>query len=154
MVCTSTDDSDSDSVALVPSCVTIDNVDTVSGVQVVDGTFSVDLPDLLFWSAMIQGISCDLERCSASRGRAWTAGTACRSFVDHPEPLLLPESKSGVKGDVWSSAPQSRLRLAKTIRAPPSNRVLVIEGDRGKKKKSTDIRAHLLVDGTPPNLFF
>jgi hypothetical protein len=55
VVCTSTDDSDSDSVALIPAGVTIDNVDAVSGVEVVDGTFSVDLPDLYgkTWSAKI-----------------------------------------------------------------------------------------------------
>lgn len=46
MVGTSADDTDADSVAGVPSCVTIDNVDTVPGVEVVDGTFTVDTPDL------------------------------------------------------------------------------------------------------------
>ena len=56
VVCTSTHDSDSDSVALIPAGVTIDNVDAVSGVEVVDGSFSVDLPDLYFqkWSAKVR----------------------------------------------------------------------------------------------------
>jgi len=46
MVGTSTDNTDADSVALVPSGVTIDNVDAVSRVKVVDGTFAVDFPHL------------------------------------------------------------------------------------------------------------
>lgn len=46
MVGTSTDNTDADSVALVPSSVTIDNIDAVSCVEVVNGTFAVDFPDL------------------------------------------------------------------------------------------------------------
>ena len=46
MVGASTDDTDADAVLLIPAGVTIDNVNTVAGVQVVDGTFAVDLPDL------------------------------------------------------------------------------------------------------------
>lgn len=40
------DDSDIDPVALVPSRVAVDDIDAVSGVQIVDSTFTVDLPDL------------------------------------------------------------------------------------------------------------
>jgi len=47
MVGTSTDDSDVDPVTLVPSCIAIDDVDSVSSVQIIDSSFSVDLPDLL-----------------------------------------------------------------------------------------------------------
>jgi hypothetical protein len=46
MVCTSADDSDIDSVPLVPSCISINDVDSIPCVEVVDGTFSVDFPDL------------------------------------------------------------------------------------------------------------
>lgn len=46
MVSTGTDDSDSNSVAFIPSCKAIDDVDAVSCVQVVNGTFSVDSPHL------------------------------------------------------------------------------------------------------------
>jgi hypothetical protein len=46
VVCTSAHDSDLDPVLLVPSCKTVDDVDAISGVEVVDGTFSVDSPDL------------------------------------------------------------------------------------------------------------
>lgn len=41
------DDADLDLVLLVPSCETIDDVDAISRVQVVDGSLAVDLPDLL-----------------------------------------------------------------------------------------------------------
>jgi len=47
MVGSGADNSDTDAVSLVPAGISIDNVDTVSGVEVVDGSFSVDLPDLL-----------------------------------------------------------------------------------------------------------
>ena len=47
MVGTSTDNSDPNSVLLVPSCKAVHDVDTVSGVEVVNGTFTVDSPDLM-----------------------------------------------------------------------------------------------------------
>lgn len=46
VVGTSADDSDVDSVSLIPSSKSIDDVDSVPGVKVIDSTFSVDLPDL------------------------------------------------------------------------------------------------------------
>lgn len=46
MVGTSADDTDADTVLLVPAGVSINNVDAVAGVEVVDSTFAVDLPDL------------------------------------------------------------------------------------------------------------
>lgn len=46
MVGASADDSDLDAVLLIPAGETIDNIDAASGVEVVDSTFSVDLPDL------------------------------------------------------------------------------------------------------------
>jgi hypothetical protein len=33
-------------VALVPASISIDNIDAVPGVQVINGTFTVDAPDL------------------------------------------------------------------------------------------------------------
>ena len=46
MVGTSADNTDVDAVALVPAGETIDNVDAVAGVQVVDSTLAVDTPHL------------------------------------------------------------------------------------------------------------
>jgi len=46
MVGAGADNAHLDSVALIPSCEAVDDVDSVSGVQIVNGTFSVDLPDL------------------------------------------------------------------------------------------------------------
>lgn len=46
MVCASADNANVDAVTLVPAGETIDNVDTVAGVEVVDGTLTVDAPDL------------------------------------------------------------------------------------------------------------
>lgn len=54
VVGTSADNADVDPVALVPSGETIDDIDAASGVEVVDGTFSVDTPDLL----------CHYQQCS------------------------------------------------------------------------------------------
>jgi hypothetical protein len=46
MIGTSANDSDLDAVLLVPSCKPVDNVDTISGVEVIDSTFTIDSPDL------------------------------------------------------------------------------------------------------------
>lgn len=46
MIGTSANDSDPDAVLLVPSCKPVDNVDTISGVEVIDSTFTIDSPDL------------------------------------------------------------------------------------------------------------
>lgn len=46
MVGSGTDDSDVDSVALVPASKAIDNVDTISGVEIIDSSLTVDFPDL------------------------------------------------------------------------------------------------------------
>ena len=46
MVGTGADDADLDAVLLVPAGIAIDNVDAVAGVEVVDGTLAVNLPDL------------------------------------------------------------------------------------------------------------
>jgi hypothetical protein len=43
----SADDADLDLVLLVPSCESVNDVDAIPGVQVVDGTLAVDSPNLL-----------------------------------------------------------------------------------------------------------
>lgn len=50
MVGTSADDADAYPVALIPAGETVDNVDAVAGVEVVDGTLTVDAPDLVAMS--------------------------------------------------------------------------------------------------------
>jgi hypothetical protein len=47
MIGTGADNADLYSVLLVPSCETVDDVDAVSCVQVVNSSLSVDSPDLL-----------------------------------------------------------------------------------------------------------
>ena len=46
MVSTSANNTDLDPVALIPAGETVDDVDTVAGVEVVDGTLAVNSPDL------------------------------------------------------------------------------------------------------------
>ena len=46
MIRSSTYDSHTDTVPLIPASIAIDDIDSVAGVQVVDGAFSIDLPDL------------------------------------------------------------------------------------------------------------
>lgn len=46
MIGAGTDDTDADSVLLVPTGIAVNNVDSRSRVQVVDRTLSVDFPDL------------------------------------------------------------------------------------------------------------
>lgn len=46
MVGACTNNSDIDSVSLIPSSETVDDVDTISCVEIVDSAFPVDFPDL------------------------------------------------------------------------------------------------------------
>ena len=55
MICPCTHNSNTDTVALVPACITIDNVDAVTSIQIVDGTFSIDTPYLLELLAVGKG---------------------------------------------------------------------------------------------------
>ena len=50
MVGTSADDADAYPVALIPAGETVDDVDALAGVEVVDGTLTVDAPDLVAMS--------------------------------------------------------------------------------------------------------
>lgn len=59
MVGASADDTNADTVLLIPSGVTVNNVDAVSSVKVVDGTLAVDLPDL------------EISHVSESSKRGW-----------------------------------------------------------------------------------
>ena len=47
MVGTGADDTDIDTVALIPAGKTVNDVDTIPGVEVVDSTLTVDSPDLM-----------------------------------------------------------------------------------------------------------
>jgi hypothetical protein len=46
MVGARADDTDVDTVSLIPAGITIDDIDAVTGVEVVNSTFTVDTPDL------------------------------------------------------------------------------------------------------------
>ena len=46
MIRSSTNDSHTDTVSLIPTSIAINDIDSVAGVQVIDGAFSIDLPDL------------------------------------------------------------------------------------------------------------
>jgi hypothetical protein len=46
MVGTGTDDSDIDPVFLVPTGVSVDNIDSIPSVEVIYGSFTIDLPYL------------------------------------------------------------------------------------------------------------
>lgn len=46
MVGASADNAHADAVLLVPAGISIDDIDAISGVEVVDGTLAVDFPDL------------------------------------------------------------------------------------------------------------
>jgi hypothetical protein len=74
MVSAGADDSDADSVALVPAGKAIDDVNSVPGVQVVDGALAVDSPDLLRIVSLSSSLS-SLRQFSA-RDSEWT-GSGC-----------------------------------------------------------------------------
>lgn len=47
MVGSSTDDSNVDSVSLVPASISVDDINAISCIEIIDSSFSVDFPDLL-----------------------------------------------------------------------------------------------------------
>ena len=56
MIGSSTYDSHTDTVPLIPASVAINDIDSIAGVQVVDGAFSIDLPHLFFNSSEVRGL--------------------------------------------------------------------------------------------------
>lgn len=48
MVGSGTDDAHMDSITFIPTCKAIDNIDPISGVEIVNRTLSVDAPDLKY----------------------------------------------------------------------------------------------------------
>lgn len=60
MVSSRAHNADVDAVALIPSCEAIDDIDAIAGVEVVDGTFTVDFPDLQIASASVR-CACEPE---------------------------------------------------------------------------------------------
>ena len=46
MIGSRADHADANPVALIPASESIDNIDAISGVQIVNGTFAIDTPDL------------------------------------------------------------------------------------------------------------
>lgn len=67
VVGTSADNANADAVALIPTGVTIDDIDAVAGVEVVDSTLTVDTPDL--WGEMLVTSLIDVMHVMASGQR-------------------------------------------------------------------------------------
>lgn len=66
VVGTSADNANADAVALIPAGVTIDDIDAVAGVEVVDSTLTVDTPDL--WGKMLVTSLIDVMYVSRAKG--------------------------------------------------------------------------------------
>lgn len=94
MVCAGTDNADLDPVALVPSCETIDDIDSAAGVEVVDGTLSVDTPDLISIVSLEQAFSAACHAKTFSRVWPEDAGQRGRlgsaSAHDVPNARICP----------------------------------------------------------------
>lgn len=79
MVGTSADDPDIDPVLLVPACVTVDDVDSIASVQIVDRTLSIDPPDLRYRVSIV------LDNHSLARDRKLAfrdSPICCRSMSE------------------------------------------------------------------------
>ncbi len=59
MVGTSANNADSDSVSLVPAGISVDNVDAASRIQVVNGSLTVDFPNLEETARVSQIVVCN-----------------------------------------------------------------------------------------------
>jgi hypothetical protein len=64
MVGASADNADVDAIALVPAGETIDNVDAVAGVEVVDSALAVDTPNLFEEDCQLFGSTAFRFKCA------------------------------------------------------------------------------------------
>ena len=46
VICAGADDADVDAIPFVPSCEAVNDIDAIAGVEIVDGSFAIDAPDL------------------------------------------------------------------------------------------------------------
>jgi len=78
MVSTGTDDTNANPVALVPASVPINDIDTVTGVEIIDSTLAIDLPYLYKRTISIGG-----------RGREHvTERSKTRQFAEMPRQMI------------------------------------------------------------------
>lgn len=110
MVGASADDTDADSVLLVPASIAINDVDAVAGVEVVDSTLSVDLPDLksiIVSTYKLASLIISLRHCFTScpghrTGNYTPANQPANSFVGGRPwtlPARLPNPASRARAD-------------------------------------------------------
>jgi len=74
VVCASANNTDPDSVTLVPSGVAIDNIDSIPGIQVIDSTLAIDSPNLERHDHVISQTSLLLKTLSETRRGSLTSG--------------------------------------------------------------------------------
>ncbi len=87
MVGACADNSDIDPILLIPAGIAVDNIDSIAGVEVVDGSFAIDLPNLKKsgWSVsrMVlvcskkQGYLADEFRALSASGKGHRLGEDC-----------------------------------------------------------------------------
>lgn len=101
MVGTGTDDTDADAVSLVPAGETIDNVDAVTGVEVVDSTLTVDAPDLQIGMPLVTVRIMDdviwrtpTRRNLVKQAFSGTQPDKTQTFVSHSSRKIKNASKS------------------------------------------------------------
>jgi hypothetical protein len=109
MVSTSADDSNVYPIALVPSCETVDDVNAITGVEVVNGTLTVNSPDLKRRFVSIGTATDQIKLASKLGGISRTKqkqGIGCR---------IHPMKFQGTSGDPtpWITAAQCKTRKRK-----------------------------------------
>lgn len=84
MVCSSADNSNIDSVTLIPPCKAINDINAVSRIQVVNSSFSVDLPNL--WRSLLafnSGKSVSVASMSSMTPTTWSvANSTCSALAN------------------------------------------------------------------------
>ena len=139
----SADNTNAYPVAFVPSCETVDNVDALAGIEVVNGTLTVDAPDLRTdVSKML-----DAHVMAPSRMQGWS--------VLHGEMRgaeLEPRHVQGHGPKAPIGYVPSAYDVCHQIHEPFAANSTRIRQDDRKAEECTYIGIHRLVDRTPPDL--
>jgi hypothetical protein len=138
MVRASADHSYAYPVALIPAGESIDDVDAVPGVEVVDGTFTVDAPDLV--GTLARGTHAHVMVFRMGRWR-WMRGSQAPA---------APCARVCTVTSSFGYAPSVHDVCHQSSQANAANQCKSLRDERNAEK--TYVGIHRLVDRTPPDL--
>jgi hypothetical protein len=140
VICAGADNADAYPVALVPTGKSIDDIDAVPGVEVVNRTFAVDTPDLIM----------SLAKCRVYIRDAQSEDVAGISDCGAAE-IQHATCKDGSSSRLSSGMRLACMTSVADLTSHLLRSVLGLGRVSGKHKR-TYVGFHRLVDWTPPNI--